>query len=135
MSGGSKVTYTVGRAVERAAAQAREQLLRIAAEELEAAPEDLEIVDGVIRPIGVPARELSVVELAGRVLGFGSRHEPVEGHGRAAQSSLAPSTAAHLAHLRVDRDTGRSTSSGTSWRRTSAAHSTLQWSRVRCEAA
>lgn len=107
VSGGSKITYTVGRAVERAAADAREQLLRIAAEELEAAPEDLEIVDGVIRPIGVPARELTVAELAGRTLDFSSRQEPVEGHGRSAQRSLAPSTAAHLAHVRVDRDTGR----------------------------
>jgi CO/xanthine dehydrogenase Mo-binding subunit len=107
VSGGSKVTYTVGRAVERAAAQARQQLLRIAAEELEAAPEDLEIVDGFVRPIGAPARELTVAELAGRVLDFGSSHEPVEGHGRAAQTTLAPATAAHLVHLRVDRETGR----------------------------
>jgi CO/xanthine dehydrogenase Mo-binding subunit len=107
VSGGSKITYTVGRAVERAAAHAREQLLGIAAEELETAPEDLEIVDGVIRPIGVPAREVSVAELAGEIIGFGSKHEPVEGQGRAAQTSLAPSTAAHLVHLRVDRDTGR----------------------------
>jgi CO/xanthine dehydrogenase Mo-binding subunit len=107
VSGGSKITYTVGRAVERAAADAREQLLRFAADELEAAPEDLEIVDGVIRPVGVPAREVTVAELAGRMLGFGSGNEPVEGHGRSAQRSLAPSTAAHLAHVRVDRDTGR----------------------------
>jgi CO/xanthine dehydrogenase Mo-binding subunit len=107
VSGGSKITYTVGRAVERAAADAREQLLRIAAEELEAAPEDLEIVDGVIRPIGVPAHEVTLVELAGRIRDFGSRHEPVEGQGRAAQTSLAPSAAAHVAHIRVDPDTGR----------------------------
>jgi CO/xanthine dehydrogenase Mo-binding subunit len=107
VSGGSKITYTVGRAVERAAADARQQLLRIAAEELEAAPEDLEIVDGVIRPIGVPAHEVTLAELAGRIRDFGSRHEPVEGQGRAAQTSLAPSAAAHVAHIRVDPDTGR----------------------------
>jgi CO/xanthine dehydrogenase Mo-binding subunit len=107
VSGGSKITYTAGRAVERAAADAREQLLRLAADELETAPEDLEIVDGVIRPVGVPAREVTVADLAGRVVGFGSENEPVEGHGRSAQKSLAPSTAAHLAHVCVDRDTGR----------------------------
>jgi CO/xanthine dehydrogenase Mo-binding subunit len=107
MSGGSKITYTVGRAVERAAARAREQLLRVAAEELEVAPEDLELVDGVIRPTGVPAREVTVAELAGRVLDFESRYEPVEGQGRSAQTSLAPSAAAHLVHLRVDRETGQ----------------------------
>ena len=106
VSAGSKITYTVGRAVEQAAADAREQLIRIAADELEVAPDDLEIVDGVIRPVGVPAGGLTVADIARRLFDFGSRHEPVEGHGRTAQTSLAPSTAAHLAHIRVDPDTG-----------------------------
>jgi CO/xanthine dehydrogenase Mo-binding subunit len=107
LSGGSKATYTIGRAVERAAERAREQLLRIAAQELEVNPKDLELADGVVHPKGVPAHRMSVAELAGRVLDFGSRHEPVEAHGGVAQTGLAPSAAAHLAHLRVDRDTGR----------------------------
>ena len=51
-SGGSKVTYTVGRAVERAATEARERLLEVAADELEIAPEDLEIVNGSVQPVG-----------------------------------------------------------------------------------
>ena len=50
MSGGSKITYTVGRAVEMAAREARERLLDVAAEELEISPEDLEIVDGAVQP-------------------------------------------------------------------------------------
>jgi CO/xanthine dehydrogenase Mo-binding subunit len=107
LSGGSKITYTVGRAVERAATRAREELFRVAGEELEVAPEDLELVDGVVRPIGIPARGMPVADLARRVLDFESRHEPVEGHGSSAQTSLAPSAAAHLVHLRVDRDTGQ----------------------------
>ena len=56
LSGGSKVIYTVGRAVQRAAEQARERLLEVAATELEIAPEDLEVVDGSVRPIGSPDR-------------------------------------------------------------------------------
>ena len=56
LSGGSKVTYTVGRAVQRAADEARERLLQVAATELEIAPEDLEIVDGEVRPAGSPSR-------------------------------------------------------------------------------
>ena len=48
-SGGSKVTYTVGKAVERAAEATREKLLAAASEELEIAPGDLEVVDGVVR--------------------------------------------------------------------------------------
>ncbi len=104
-SGGSKITYTVGRAVERAAAEARERLLEVAAEELEISPLDLEIVGGSIMPRGVPAKAIEIDELAGRILRFGSRHMPVEGHGRSAQSP-APQAAAHLSHVRVDPQTG-----------------------------
>ncbi len=104
-SGGSKITYTVGRAVERAAIEARGRLLEIAAEELEIAPEDLEIVGGQIRPAGVPAKAIAVEDLADKILRFGSMYPPVEGHGRVAQSQ-APQAAAHLAHVRVDRETG-----------------------------
>jgi CO/xanthine dehydrogenase Mo-binding subunit len=104
-SGGSKVTYTVGRAVERAAADARERLLAVAAEELEIAPEDLEIVDGSVRPAGVPARAIAVDELAAKILRFGSPYPPVEGHGRVSLSP-APQSAAHLSHVRIDPDTG-----------------------------
>jgi CO/xanthine dehydrogenase Mo-binding subunit len=104
-SGGSKVTYTVGRAVERAAIEARDQLLEVAADELEISPLDLEIVDDTVQPVGVPAKALAIDELAAKILSFGSRHMPVEGHGRSAQTQ-APQAAAHLSHVRVDPDTG-----------------------------
>jgi CO/xanthine dehydrogenase Mo-binding subunit len=104
-SGGSKVTYTVGRAVERAAIEARDRLLEVAADELEIGPEDLEIVDGAVQPVGVPAKAMPINELAAKILTFGSRHMPVEGHGRSAQPQ-APQAAAHLSHVRVDRETG-----------------------------
>ena len=104
-SGGSKVTYTVGRAVERAAIEAREQLLEVAADELEISPEDLEIVDASVQPRGVPGKAIAIDELAPKILSFGSRHMPVEGHGRSAQPQ-APQAAAHLSHVRVDPDTG-----------------------------
>jgi CO/xanthine dehydrogenase Mo-binding subunit len=106
LSGGSKVTYTVGRAVERAADDARRRLLEVASHELEIAPEDLEVVDGSVRPIGTPSRALSVREIAEKVLTFGSPHAPVEGYAGVAQTSRAPSAAAHLSHVRVDRETG-----------------------------
>jgi CO/xanthine dehydrogenase Mo-binding subunit len=105
MSGGSKITYTVGRAVERAAIEARERLLAVAAEELEISPDDLEIVDGRVQPHGVPAKALPLDGLAAKILRFGSPHPPVEGHGRVAQPQ-APQSAAHLSHVRVDPDTG-----------------------------
>ena len=104
-SGGSKVTYTVGRAVERAATEARERLLAAAAEELEIDPEDLDIVDGAVQPHGVPEKAISLDELAAKILRFGSRHPPVEGHGRVALPP-APQSAAHLSHVRLDPETG-----------------------------
>jgi CO/xanthine dehydrogenase Mo-binding subunit len=37
---------------------------------------------------------------------FGGRYEPIEGHGSSAQTVGAPSVAAHLSHVRVDKETG-----------------------------
>jgi CO/xanthine dehydrogenase Mo-binding subunit len=105
-SGGSKITYTVGKAVLRAAEAAREKLLAAASEELEIAPADLEVVDGVVRAVGAPDRSVTVAELSAKALRFGGRYEPIEGHGGSAQTRGAPSVAAHLAHVRVDRETG-----------------------------
>ncbi len=106
LSGGSKITYTYGRAIERAAAEAKERLLRVASSELEIAPEDLELVDGEVRPLGAPGRAIKVADLAAKVYTFGSPHEPIEGYGGVAQVSRAPGAAAHLSHVRVDRETG-----------------------------
>jgi CO/xanthine dehydrogenase Mo-binding subunit len=108
-SGGSKITYTVGTAVLRAAEAAREKVLAAAGQELEIAPDDLEVVDGVVRAIGAPDRSITVEELARKTLRFGGRYEPIEGHGGSAQTSGAPSVAAHLVHVRVDRETGEVT--------------------------
>lgn len=105
-SGGSKITYTVGTAVLRAAEAAREKLLAAASQELEIAAADLEVVDGVVRAVGAPDRSITVAEIAGKALRFGGRYEPIEGHGGSAQTRGAPSVAAHLSHVRVDRDTG-----------------------------
>jgi CO/xanthine dehydrogenase Mo-binding subunit len=106
-SGGSKVTYTVGAAVLRAAEAARQKVLAAASQELEIAPDDLEVVDGEVRAVGAPDRSITVRELAQKALRFGGIYEPIEGHGGSAQTSGAPSVAAHLSHVRVDRETGQ----------------------------
>ncbi len=105
VSGGSKITYTVGRAVEMAARQTRERLLDVAAEELEIAPEDLEIVNGSVQPVGVPAKAMAIEALAQKVLTFGSPYPPVEGQGLVSLPQV-PQSAGHLSHVRVDRETG-----------------------------
>ena len=105
-SGGSQITYTVGKAVLEAAREARRQVLAIAGDELEAAPEDLEIVDGQVRVKGVPEQTVPLRQVAKLST---SRYEPVFARGASAQPVVAPGFAAHLAKVRVDPDTGEVT--------------------------
>ncbi|MDI3340227.1 MAG: xanthine dehydrogenase family protein molybdopterin-binding subunit [Sphaerobacter sp.] len=106
MSGGSKITYTVGLAVRAAAEDARQQVFRIAAAELEAAPEDLELVDGRVQVRGVPDRGLALSEIARLSMTFGGKYEPVYGNGKSAVTARAPGFSGQIAHVRVDPATG-----------------------------
>jgi CO/xanthine dehydrogenase Mo-binding subunit len=56
--------------------------------------------------VGAPDRSITVGELSRLALQFGGRYEPIEGHGGSAQIVGAPSVAGHIAHVRVDRETG-----------------------------
>lgn len=105
-SGGSKVTYTVGAAVMKAAQDAREQLIHIAAQHLEANPEDLEIVNGRIQVKGVPDSGVSLKSIANLSMVFAGKYEPVFGRGATAIIESAPGFAAHLADVSVDEETG-----------------------------
>ena len=106
-AGGSKITYTVGPAVIEAAEEARAQVLEIAAEEFEAAPADLEIVDGAVQVRGVPDRRMSLGEIAGETMRFGGRHRPIMGRGRHADTARSPGFCAQLAEVAVDKETGK----------------------------
>jgi CO/xanthine dehydrogenase Mo-binding subunit len=106
LTGGSVITYSAGRAISEAAADARQQLLAYAAIEMEIDPADLQIVDGMVVPAGSPDRGRPLAEFASELHDFGSSHPPVEGHATTVQKSLAPSVAAHLAHVRLDPETG-----------------------------
>jgi CO/xanthine dehydrogenase Mo-binding subunit len=106
ISGGSVITYGVGRAIVKAAQDLRRRILELAADELEIEPTDLEIVDGVVRPRGVPDRGINVTDLVSRHDGLGRGDVPLEGHGPVGTPALAPSTSGHLAHVRVDPETG-----------------------------
>jgi CO/xanthine dehydrogenase Mo-binding subunit len=109
MSGGSKVTYTVGPAVIRAAQAAKDQVLAIAASELEAAPDDLELIDGKVRVKGAPDRSLDVAKIAQMSMSFGGKYEPVYGIGKSAMTDRAPGFAGQLAEITVDPETGQIT--------------------------
>ncbi len=106
MAGGSKTVYTVGPAVQQAAAEARRQLLEIAAEEMEAAPEDLVIEDGHVRVAGVPGKSVGIGHLAGLAAQFGGRYPPVSGQGRSAVTQQSPMFTVHVCRVQADRATG-----------------------------
>jgi CO/xanthine dehydrogenase Mo-binding subunit len=107
MSGGSKITYTVGSAVQKAAADARRQILALAAKRLEAAEADLDIVDGTVRVRGVPSRAVAVADVIKMTSGFGAQHAPVFGVASEAITTRAPAFGAHVAAVDVDPDSGR----------------------------
>ncbi len=104
--GGSKTLYTLGNAVLRAAEDARNQTLAIAAEEFEVSAEDLEIVDGRVQVRGFPDRSIGLGEIAGKAMNFGGKYEPVHGSGRQAVTDRAPSFCAQIAEVEVDEETG-----------------------------
>jgi CO/xanthine dehydrogenase Mo-binding subunit len=103
-SNGSAITYAAGIAVQQAASDARDRLLHSVADIFEIAPGDLEIVDGIVRPRGSPIGARPVADLA-RELADGYK-APVEGHAATSHLVVAPSVAGHLAHVRVDQETG-----------------------------
>jgi CO/xanthine dehydrogenase Mo-binding subunit len=69
ITAGSRSTYHMGNAVRLAAERVRDQLFETAAEALECAPEDLEMVGQAARQRGNPASALSIPEIFDRRLG------------------------------------------------------------------
>ncbi len=63
-SQGSRTTHVVGRAVVNASEEMRAKIFEIASELLEAAVEDLELVEGQVRVRGVPGSSISLAEVA-----------------------------------------------------------------------
>jgi CO/xanthine dehydrogenase Mo-binding subunit len=106
MAAGSQVTYSVGGAVYEAALEARRQLLEVATEELEAAVEDLDIVDGRVTVKGVPERFVEITKLVALSTEFMGRHRPINATGRSAVQSASPAFTVHIARVRTDQETG-----------------------------
>ena len=105
-TGGSKVTYTVGPAVQKAAEEAKAQILAIAAQQLEAAVDDLELENGAVHVKGVPTSSITLKQIAQMSMSFGAKYEPVYGRGSTAITLGAPGFAAHIAEVEVDEATG-----------------------------
>jgi CO/xanthine dehydrogenase Mo-binding subunit len=104
-TGGSKVTYTIGPAVLRAAEDARDQVLHIAATELEASVDDLELIDGRVQVRGVPGKSCQLSDIF-KLATNGQKYVPVLGRGQTVVPDQSPGMAVHIARVRVDPESG-----------------------------
>ncbi len=113
----SRSTHRMGNAVIMAAKEAKKQLLEVAADELEASPEDLVVSDGEIFVRGAPAIKKSVFDVAlaahfkyGKtVSGRGIFLKPNKGVDPDTGACDPDSTEAHcttVADVEVDTETG-----------------------------
>jgi CO/xanthine dehydrogenase Mo-binding subunit len=109
MSAGSKTLFTVGRAVKMAAEDARQQMFSVAADRLEANPDDMESVDNQIRVKGSPDKAVALRRLAGMTTGFGALYPPIVGRGSITARAQAPGFTAQACEVEVDEDTGEVT--------------------------
>jgi CO/xanthine dehydrogenase Mo-binding subunit len=105
-TGGSKTTYSMGPAVLAAARDARNQILSIASEMLEAAVGDLDIEGTKVVVRGTPNKSVDLTEIAASSMRFAGQYEPIYGRGRAAVKQSSPMFAVHVAKVAVDPETG-----------------------------
>lgn len=110
---GSRSMLVSGNAARLAAADARNQLLRMAARQLEASPDDLEIQDKQIRVKGTPAKSISLASVAGaahteigEVIGRGYFDSKASAAEQKQQGSSPPFTT-HAVLVEVDPGTGK----------------------------
>ena len=114
----SRVTFMGGNAVRAAAADAKRQLLEIAARALDAPASELEVRDGVLSVKGFPHRTLALAEVAraGFALGattivgrgeFRSDPGPMDAKAKYGNQTMTYSFACHAAEVEVDLETGK----------------------------
>jgi nicotinate dehydrogenase medium molybdopterin subunit len=113
----SRVTYIVGNAVKRAAAEAKNVLFEVAAEELQVSREGLEACDNMVYVKGLPERRVDLAKLAHKAymvkgrppIGAGSFNpvttmlDPETGHGKPYGTYVF---ATQIAEVEVDDETG-----------------------------
>jgi aerobic carbon-monoxide dehydrogenase large subunit len=107
---GSRGTVVGGNAVAQAAERVREKVLAVAARDLEAHPDDLEIREGVVRVRGVPDRSLTLRDVARAAMptrALAAGMEPgLEALAYYQQEKMTYGHGLHLAVVEVDADTG-----------------------------
>ena len=105
-SGGSQVTVSVSGAVQDASVQVKNQLLEVAASELEAHKDDLELKNGAAQVKGVPEKAIAIGRLAQLAQSKAGGPGPIVAEGRAAMKSGAPGFTVQLAKVSINKQTG-----------------------------
>jgi CO/xanthine dehydrogenase Mo-binding subunit len=103
-SGGSRIVYSQGKAVQMAAEDAKRKLITLAAERLQVPPEALACALGRVYVADNPERGYSLGELAR--LSFTSKAGPILGTASLSSMPFAPVFNAQAAEVKVDRETG-----------------------------
>ncbi|MSQ15061.1 MAG: xanthine dehydrogenase family protein molybdopterin-binding subunit [Dehalococcoidia bacterium] len=103
-TGGSRVIYSAGRTVLQAAQDAKEKVLRLAADVLEANQDDLEVVNERVQVKGSPDKGRSLAEIAR--LSSSSKYGSIMGQAALSQLPFAPIYNAVVVEIKVDKETG-----------------------------
>jgi CO/xanthine dehydrogenase Mo-binding subunit len=103
-SGGSRIVYSQGKAVQMAAEDAKRKLIALAAERLQAPPAALACAGGRIYLAEAPERGYALGELAR--LSFTSKAGPILGTASLSSMPFAPVFNAQAAEVTVDKETG-----------------------------
>jgi aerobic carbon-monoxide dehydrogenase large subunit len=112
-TGGSRSAVIAGSAAQQAAREVRTRMIAIAADKLEASPDDLEIVEGHIHVAGTPTRGVTVADVARKAYYEPGSLPPGQPPGLEGQARYTPgspvtwSNACHICVVEVDRDTGK----------------------------
>jgi carbon-monoxide dehydrogenase large subunit len=111
-TGGSRSGPMIGQAVTEASIKLRDKVVAIAAHLLEAAPEDLEVADGVVSVHGTPSKSVPVQQVAHAAYHQSASLPPeLDSLLDVVHRSMAPATmwsnATHAATVEIDPATGR----------------------------
>ena len=109
----SRQTVTAGSSTRAAAEEVRKKAIRVAAQILEVAEDDLDLADGRVHVKGVPGMSIGLGEIAGQLAGAATgfalpagEAPGLESHMAVQIDGLAFSNGAHVAEVEVDSGTG-----------------------------
>lgn len=103
-SGGSRITYSHGKAVQMAAEDARQKLMALAAQHLDVQPQMLSCAGGRVYVTEQPERGYTLAQLAR--LSLTSVAGPILGTASLSAMPFAPVFGTQAAEVKVDRETG-----------------------------